>query len=261
MPELPEVETLCGQLRGLVVGKRIDRLTIVDDRIGPLPSLSGSFIRTVARSGKELVLELDDGRALYIHLRMTGRLQWHEHREDLLPHTRAVLIMEGGRLDLIDVRRFATLSVRTKGLCALPSAENDPLKGLDVHLLEEKAKNKKLPIKSFLLDQRLLAGMGNIYACEVLHLAAIDPTRPSGELLGSEWARIAFFLPSVLSRSVACRGTTVSDWRDLFGRPGEYQHHLQVYGREGEPCYRCGEVIRRIKIGGRGTYFCPRCQH
>jgi formamidopyrimidine-DNA glycosylase len=124
----------------------------------------------------------------------------------------------------------------------------------------ERGKNKFCRIKSFLMDQRIITGIGNIYACEILYGAGISPLRETRDLSLGEWGKITRIAASVLTKAVECRGTTVSDWRDLFGESGEYQHCLQVYGKAGAPCPRCGVQIERCVLGGRGTYYCPQCQ-
>jgi len=122
------------------------------------------------------------------------------------------------------------------------------------------AKRRRITIKEFLLDQRLFPGVGNIYACEILHAARLSPERKVCDLNEARWRSIWEVGPTILERAIRRRGTTVSDWRDLFGAPGENQRFLNVYAREGEPCLRCGQPVVRRKIGGRGTYYCPTCQ-
>jgi formamidopyrimidine-DNA glycosylase len=189
---------------------------------------------------------------------MTGRLLWQTGGASLPPYTRLVIAFSAGKLLLIDPRRFATFHVRSEAV-ALPPLAN-PLEGLPASRLREIAGMRRLPVKSFLMDQRLIAGIGNIYACEILHHACIDPRRPSGGLSAGEWRKVEQAAAEIFPRAVACRGTTVSDWRDLFGMSGENQEHLEVYSREGEVCRRCGRKIECKKISGRGTWFCPACQ-
>jgi formamidopyrimidine-DNA glycosylase len=138
---------------------------------------------------------------------------------------------------------------------------NDPLAGIPAKRLEETARGRRLPVKSFLMDQRLIAGIGNIYACEILFGASIDPRRPAGSLTKREWQVISANAVKIIKKAVESRGTTISDWRDLYGSPGRNQHNLAAYGRHGEPCRRCGGTIERIVQNGRGTWFCRNCQH
>ena len=258
MPELPEVETLCRQLSSIVTGKEILATEVLDPRLGRVEGLTGRKIEAVSRSGKYLRILLSGGLTATLHLRMTGRLLWQETDAPLPSHARLTLAFSGGRIVLIDPRRFATLDVGMKK--AHEPAVPDALADLSSKGLRELARSRRLPIKSFLMDQRFIAGIGNIYACEILHKAGIDPNRPAGSVSAAKWRAISQAAAYILSRAVACRGTTVSDWRDLFGRSGTNQDHLAVYGRQGEPCLNCGGIIERTALAGRGTWFCPSCQ-
>ena len=258
MPELPEVETLCRQLNSILPGREIVAADVLDPRLGPAEGLAGRKVEAVSRCGKYLQIRLDDGLVATFHLRMTGRLLWQEAGESLPSHARLILDFSAGRLVLIDPRRFATLHVGTgkKAETLVP----DALEKLSPQRLRELAGTRRLPVKSFLMDQRFIAGIGNIYACEILHRAAVKPDRAAGSLSAAEWRKVALATAEILSRAVVCRGTTVSDWRDLFGQSGTNQNHLVVYGRTGEPCPRCGAAIERVAMSGRGTWFCPSCQ-
>jgi len=174
------------------------------------------------------------------------------------PYSRLVIGFSSGTLVLIDPRRFATFAVQPEGIA--PALPDDPMEGLPAQRLREIARTRRRPVKSFLMDQRLIAGIGNIYACEILFAAGIDPRRPACSLATAEWRKVAKAAAAILRRAVACRGTTVSDWRDLFGCSGTNQDHLEVYSRQGAPCRRCGGSIERINQGGRGTWLCPICQ-
>jgi formamidopyrimidine-DNA glycosylase len=283
MPELPEVETLCRQLNAILPGKEVLAVEILDPRLGERKGddLIGRKIEAVYRQGKCIRMEIgkrgrlsgmspekhrgkvkkmtmDKGFTAELHLRMTGRLLWQTDGTSLPPYTRLVMTFSTGKLLLIDPRRFATFDVWSQA-AALPPLAN-PLEGLPAHSLGEIAGMRRLPVKPFLMDQRFIAGIGNIYACEILHHACVDPRRPSGSLSAKEWRKVEEAAAVILPRAVACRGTTVSDWRDLFGISGENQEHLEVYSREGQTCRRCGSKIERTKLGGRGTWFCPACQ-
>ena len=258
MPELPEVETLCRQLNEIIPGKKILAVEILDPRLKEVPSLIGKRVLSVHRRGKWIRIEMENGPTAALHLRMTGRLLWLPDSAPLPPHTRLMITFAGGRVALIDPRRFAVF-------CMLPEETDpaclaNPLEGIPAGRLREIAQGRRLPVKSFLMDQRFIAGIGNIYACEILFRASVDPRRPAGSLTAAEWRRVEKATAAVLLRAVACRGTTVSDWRDLFGASGTNQEHLEVYSREGEPCRRCGGGIERTTMGGRGTWFCPSCQ-
>jgi formamidopyrimidine-DNA glycosylase len=284
MPELPEVETLCRQLNEILPGEKILAVEVLDPRLGMREGegLDGRKIESIYRRGKYIRIVMgkrdqdpdipekqkrrgkikkkppDESLSAALHLRMTGRLLWLTDGAPAPPHTRLVISFAAGRLILIDPRRFATFCLRPSE--SAPALVENPLEGLPPHLLKETAKKRRLPVKSFLMDQRFVAGIGNIYACEILYSAGIDPRRQAGSLSLSEWRKVQKASAAVLPRAVECRGTTVSDWRDLFGMSGENQDHLEVYSREGEPCRRCGRKIERTKISGRGTWFCPICQ-
>lgn len=256
MPELPEVETLCRQLRPVIVGREIQSLRVIDRKLAHLPPLEGRTVRSIDRHGKRMVWMLSDGQCLAFQLRMTGRLFWLEGGETP-PHARLVFFFPSGRLVLSDPRRFATVV-----LCSPPTASPvaDGLEPLDPKALAASARRRRLPVKSFLMDQRVVAGIGNIYASEILHGAGIDPTRPACSLTQAQWRRVATVSARILAKAVEARGTSISDWRDLFAGPGEYQHQLRVYGRKGERCRACRCEILRVVIAGRSTFYCPTCQ-
>lgn len=258
MPELPEVETLCRQLRPLIVGAEISQIHVLDTKLGAIEGIQGREITRVTRHGKALEMELEDGLSLLFHFRMTGRLLW-QAGNGLLPHTRLVISFPRGRIFLIDPRRFATVTLHNEDDTV--SLGRDPLADFDPFHLWNMAQQYTLPVKAFLMDQRRIAGIGNIYACEILHQARVDPWRRINDLSYDEWITIGRAAGEILTKAIACRGTSVSDWRDLFGKAGEHQYHLMVYGREGIGCYRCGGTVERRKLNGRGTYFCPSCQN
>lgn len=258
MPELPEIETLCRQVRPMILDEKICGFEILDSLLGDIGRVEGKQITAVMRQGKSLVIELDASAALVLHLRMTGRLQWHASDEGLPPHTRFIMAFPRGRLLCIDPRRFATLLLRDTVCCR--GSAIDPSRHYPVSTLWKLAGARRLPVKSFLMDQRIIAGVGNIYACEILHDASINPWRQASSLSKQEWRRISAVMHKVLNRAISCRGTSVSDWRDLFDDEAEYQHELKVYRREGSPCTRCHDRIQRLRLSGRGTYFCPTCQ-
>ena len=259
MPELPEVETLCRQLQQVITGRMISDLVVHDLRLGLIESPAGQKILNVSRWGKGLEMTLSDGRSFGLHLRMTGRLLWHKSDLPLLPHTRFTLSFGSEKIICIDPRRFATLALRETPTSNAPPLP-DPLRGLEIGCLCEIARKRRLPVKAFLMDQRVIAGIGNIYACEILYRAAINPLREVCSLSPDNWGEVAKATAAVLTRAVECRGTTVSDWRDLFGQPGAFQHELAAYAREGQPCLRCGGIIIRRRLSGRGTWFCTSCQ-
>ncbi|PIP05645.1 MAG: hypothetical protein COX52_10875 [Syntrophobacterales bacterium CG23_combo_of_CG06-09_8_20_14_all_48_27] len=270
MPELPEVETLCRQLKQVILDKEIRSFEIIDSKLTAGEGLEGRRVLSVGRQGKALEMKLDDGDGITIllHLRLTGRLLWQGDNNFSFPHTRFTISFPHGRLDCIDPRRFATLSVQKTGfsdfddrLEACPTGMVvEPLKDFYASRLWEMARRRKIPVKSFLMDQRFIAGIGNIYASEILYEAFVNPWQKTDSLSPAKWQEIEEATTSILNRAIVCRGTTVSDWRDLFGRKGEYQRYLKVYARQGRPCPRCQAAIQYMHLSGRGTYFCPTCQ-
>lgn len=258
MPELPEVETLCRQLKKTILNADILDLLILDTKLGGVEKPDGRRVCSVKRRGKRVDIGLDDGRTLSLHLRMSGRLLWQQQDDPTPAHTRFQISFAKGCLLCIDPRRFATLRLHHSQDAAAPVP--DPLQQFGAPSLRDAARGRTLPVKAFLLDQKTIAGIGNIYACEILHRASIGPWRPSCGLSAQEWRRVAGAGDRILRKAAACRGTSVSDWHDLHGKKGTYQRHLAVYGRAGCACPRCGETIQRAVLGGRGTYFCPRCQ-
>ncbi|MDI9570561.1 MAG: DNA-formamidopyrimidine glycosylase family protein [Pseudomonadota bacterium] len=258
MPELPEIETLIRQLGNVLAGERVRAVRIFDEKLDPLPDAIDRGVRAVRRAGKGVEIDLG-GPAIHIHLRMSGRLHWRSPGDIIPPHARFGIVFEAGEVLCIDPRRFATLTWHWAP-AALRKQTANLLAGLDIPDIRARARGRRLPVKAFLLDQQAMPGMGNIYACEILFAAAVSPWRRAGEVTTIEWERIAAAAARILREAVYCRGTSISDWRDLFGRPGEYQRRLRVYGREGKTCYRCPARIERRKLGGRGTYYCPGCQ-
>ena len=257
MPELPEVETLRGQLQQTVIGRKIISARTVDARLTDIRICEGRKITGVNRHGKWLTFCLSGGVFLQVHLRMTGRLFYSEGGMPL--HTRLIIDLGGIYLYLVDPRRFAHIFAYPARRC-MDHPGKDALAGGSCDGLADAAARRTVSIKSFLLDQKTLAGIGNIYACELLFEAGVDPFRKASSLSMKEWNRLCGKLPDMLRTAVNCRGTSVSDWRDLFGMPGDYQKRLSVYKREGRPCLRCGTAIQRKKQEGRSTFYCPGCQ-
>ncbi len=259
MPELPEVETLCRQLRERIVGRRIVSADVLDRKLPDIGAAIGKKIVGIDRYGKWLTLSLSGRLFLQFHLRMTGRIFYVSDPVGYSKHTRLILGVGEGYLLLDDPRRFATVTLQRTNPELLRNAP-DALRAISPEALRIRARSKRVAIKTFLLDQRILCGIGNIYACEILFTAAIDPRRRAASLSLDEWCRIGKAIPAVLERAVSCRGTSISDWRDLFAEKAEFQNHLQVYQRNGLECPRCGATIERTLQNGRGSFFCPRCQ-
>jgi formamidopyrimidine-DNA glycosylase len=271
MPELPEVETIRRQLAPELEGRRIEQLDVLDGRwCEPAePSaledaVRGRRIERVARRGKYLVLELEDEVYVVMHLRMTGNL-FLSH-DDERPHLRARFLLEGGkRLFFVDVRRFGT------GVVLLGSDSRDEYfdarlgpEPLDpeftAEALREMARGRRAPVKAFLLNQERIAGVGNIYADEALFRAKIHPLRPVGSLRRPQLAALRDAVVASLQAGIDAKGASIDDFRHSDGAEGSFQDEFLAYGREGEPCVRCGRPIRKARVAGRGTYFCSYCQ-
>ncbi|MDX6507231.1 MAG: formamidopyrimidine-DNA glycosylase [Gaiellaceae bacterium] len=274
MPELPEVETVRRRLEPSLIGRRFDRVEIADARLTrPLDpvevaaELQGERVAAVDRRGKYLIVRFESGRALLVHLRMTGTLL-HDadgtRREDD-PHRRAVVNLDDGS-DVIyrDVRRFGTWLLAEPDELEPYLAERlgrEPLEAaFTTKRLAEALAGRRAPVKAAILDQRRLAGVGNIYADEALWRARIHPTRPAGELGADELHALHRGIRDALRAGIERQGATLRDYRTPDGGSGRMQHEFKVYGREGEPCDRCGRPIEKIRAAGRGTWFCPNCQ-
>ena len=273
MPELPEVETIKRTLSPYLQGQRIARVTIHHPGVIATPSpasfsrlLTGREILGLNRRGKFLLFHLADAYCLLAHLRMTGRLVLADGAAPLVPHTHVVFTLAGGAtLRWVDTRRFGRLYLvkeeeveNTAGIGELGPEPLDP--SFDAPALAAILAGRSRPLKSVLLDQRLVAGLGNIYADEALFAAGLDPRRPAVSLNPEEIARLHRAISAVLEQGIANHGTSIRDYVDGSGRQGSNQEHLQVYGRTGQPCPRCGQPLERVRLGGRSTHFCPRCQ-
>ena len=271
MPELPEVETIRSRLAPALVGRTFARVTIADPRLTrpELPEavvyeLEGERVADVRRRGKYLIFAFESGRHLLIHLRMTGTLQ-HPAADGPDPHRRATITLDdGANLAYRDVRRFGTWTLLEAGeLDQYLDARigGEPLERTFTTAAFTRAlQNRRAPIKAALLDQRVVAGVGNIYADEALWRARIHPLRPSGELKGDEIASLRQAVRKALDVGIARQGATLRDYRGPGGERGSMQLEFQVYGRAGEPCPRCGTPIEKIRAAGRGTWYCPTCQ-
>ena len=275
MPELPEVETVRRMLAEAVPGRQIARANVSGKRLrtsslARLPAQLRS--RTFAkprRTGKFLLLDLDGGFTLLSHLGMSGRwLFWPPGRKPDAPlehvHLK-IAFADGAALWFQDIRRFGMLRVVPTAKLARDASLRllgpDPLaEPRDGDALRAAARGSRTSIKVWLLDQRRIAGLGNIYASEVLFRAGVDPRRRAGTLDADAWRRVAREVPAVLEESIARMGTTFASYRTLWNEPGQYGDQLLVYDRSGEPCRSCGTPVRRIVQAGRSTYFCPTCQ-
>jgi formamidopyrimidine-DNA glycosylase len=267
MPELPEVETVVVTLRPRVVGHRIcDVVVHRQDVISPagvdlVSHLRGATVTAIERRGKRIIVSLADGNRFYVHLGMTGRLLLERPDAPLLKHTHVVLRLldDDAEVRFIDARRFG--GIWWLGRDALPDEKigPEPLT-LSTADLGTRLKRTSRAIKVALLDQRLVAGLGNIYVDEALHRAGIHPLTPAGQLKPEQVEALSTSIKAVLTTAIASRGSSLRNYVDADGNRGGFQLLHRVYGRAGQPCDACGKPIKRIVLSGRSTHFCPACQ-
>ena len=276
MPELPEVETIARGLAQRVTGDVIESVWL-GQKPEPLKSpareiaaaLEHRRISTVRRMGKHIVFDLEQksirpkkpgsAQAQWIvHLGMTGRLQVCEPQAEILKHTHAILKLKSGReLRFVDPRRFGRLSVARAG--GFDAGGTEPLEA-DLDSFLRLFRGRKTPIKSALLNQKLLRGVGNIYADESLFRSGIRPRRRASAIKRDQLAKLLASVKEVLREAIALGGSSISDYVDADGEEGFFQLQHRVYGREGEPCLVCKTPIKRIVIAGRSSHYCPKCQ-
>src|SRR5579859_1222775 len=279
MPELPEVETVARGLQMTVAGRRIISVTLgktdfIDDPAALEEHSPGRFIERVERFGKFMLVRLSrrgstqstngderDG-SLLVHLGMTGHLSPHPADAPFPKHTHVRLLLDDGReLRYTDARRFGRMAyLAPENLPAeLERFGADPLE-ITEYQFADLLKSHKSRIKALLLDQSALRGVGNIYADESLWRARIHPMRIAAKISGDEALKLRSALQEILREAIALRGSSIIDFLDAEGEPGEYQRRHRAYGREGKPCYRCKTPIRRAIVAGRSSYFCSKCQ-
>jgi formamidopyrimidine-DNA glycosylase len=273
VPELPEVETVRARLAPVLEGRRLDRVEIADPRLtrphDPAEiarELKGERVLAVERRGKYLIVRFESGRALLIHLRMTGSVR-HAPAGTLPddPYRRAVVRLDDGSdVAYRDVRRFGTwllLEPFEVGAYLDARVGREPLSAsFRVRDLAAGLRGRRTPVKAAILDQRTVAGIGNIYADEALWRARIHPLRPAGELDADEVRALHKGVRKALELGIARQGSTLREYRLPDGSSGRMQAEFRVYGRAGEPCPRCGTPVEKIRVAGRGTWYCPRCQ-
>ena len=271
MPELPEVETVVRGLRARIKGLVIDDVRVRSPHVlretsqADLPALRGRAVRRVRRRGKLILIDCEGGWTIVFHLKMTGRFLFPRDSGRLDKHAHVVFTFRNQprRLVFRDVRKFGYMSIpRTDELRRGPLLAGLGPEPLRVSLpgLRAILSGRKARLKSLLLDQSALAGIGNIYADEILFESKLHPLRRACDLTPAEIRRLRGAIRSVLSRAVRLGGTTIRDFADCDGVEGEFQIELKAYGRTGEPCPRCGRPIERIRLGQRSTHFCPLCQ-
>lgn len=273
MPEMPEVEIIRRYLDEKTAGAKIMGVDIRLPRMIKWPDterfralVTGRTIRQMARRGKYLLMELDNDSTVVFHLRMTGRLVYEPDGTTADRHARVVFSLQNGAsLVYGDTRTLGTIhgftaaeGVQLKGLKEMGPEPLSP--EFTAAYLAQTAKKRQVAIKSFLLNQKYIGGIGNIYADEALFLAGIHPLRPAKSLTAEECVRLRESVNKVIAAGIADGGTTFRDYQNGEGGKGSHQEHLYVYSRKGEPCRECGAAIERITVGGRGTHFCPHCQ-
>ena len=269
MPELPEVETARRGLEPHVVGRRIESVCVRDPRLRwPVPRqlsarLAGRTVHALVRRGKYLLFSLDDG-CLLVHFGMTGTLTVCKSQAPPGLHDHVDILLDSGALlRFHDPRRFGAVlwvddAARHPLLAHIGCEPLDP--AFSGAMLAERARGKRQPVKAFLMDGRIVAGVGNIYASEALHAAGVHPSRAAGRVSASRWERIAEAVVHTLAGAITAGGSTLRDFVGSDGKPGAYQQSHQVYGREGQGCPTCERTIRAIRQAGRSTFYCPGCQ-
>lgn len=267
MPELPEVETTRAGLKDRVVGQRLVGWTLRTPALRwpiEIPDhLRGERLNALNRRGKYLLFEFPTG-TLLLHLGMSGSLRLLTAPENPARHDHVDLDFGTASVRLNDPRRFGCVLWHPAGAPPHPLLAHlgvEPLGGdLSGRYLKEKARNRKVAVKNFIMDSRILVGVGNIYAAEALFLAGIRPSVAAGRLTLVAWTNLAAAIKQVLAHAVTVGGTTLRDFVNSDGKPGYFKQQLNVYGRAGAPCRRCGAALRNQRLGGRATVYCPNCQ-
>jgi formamidopyrimidine-DNA glycosylase len=273
VPELPEVEVIRRGLIPHLVGRTIKRIVVSNRKLRlPVPRAKlkrwvlDSRVESVDRRAKYLLANMSSGALMVLHLGMTGRLSFFANGTPRTAHDHLRFVLDSGlELRFNDVRRFGSVQVLSPGEFeksqTFGSLGVEPL-GADFcsNYLLNKAKGKLRPVKNFLMDAKVVVGIGNIYASEILFAAGLKPTRAAESIEKQVWDRLVKACRQVLERAIACGGTTISDYVNSSGETGYFQCELKVYGREGERCQSCGSIIKRQVLAGRATFFCPTCQ-
>jgi formamidopyrimidine-DNA glycosylase len=280
MPELPEVETVRRGLLPVMEGQRIDQAQVNrPDLRFALPDnmaarLTGQTVQALRRRSKYILADLSSGETLLIHLGMSGRMlisgtqlgQFHHAHPAPEKHDHVVLTMQSGaRVTFNDPRRFGAMDLMSTASWQahklLADLGPEPLgNGFNEAYLVQRLANRATPIKSALLDQKVVSGLGNIYVCEVLHRAGIAPNRLAGDLTAQQAAALVPLIRTVLSEAIEAGGSSLRDYRQADGELGYFQHTFRVYDREGQPCLACATPIVRLVQSGRSSFYCPSCQ-
>lgn len=271
MPELPEVETVRQTLRGFLIGRTINNVTILyqnivkDDDLEIFKNrLVGKKIIEISRKGKYLIFELNDEYCLISHLRMEGKYYYKREDEEVVKHEHIIFHLDNDMtLRYHDVRKFGTMEIRKKE----ELFSTNPLNklGMDANLidglyLKERMQGKHMDLKSFLLNQEFIAGIGNIYADEICFLSKLNPKQDIYYLTLEDYELISKSSREVLEKAILAGGTTIRSYTSSLGVTGLFQLDLLVHTKQDMPCPNCGETIIKTRVGGRGTYLCPKCQ-
>lgn len=267
MPELPEVETIRRGLEKRILGKKVNRVEINTDRMVKKPSpkrfkeeVEGRNFKQVIRRGKYLILVLSSGKKIVIHLRMTGQLIYGKKNTK----SRVSFLLSNGKyLNLNDSRHLGEIRLveNWKRVPSIVKMGREPLEdSFTLRVFSEMLNKKKARIKPLLMNQEFLAGVGNIYAQEALFKARIHPERHAYRLKRDEVKALFSEIKKVLNKAIDYKGSSLSSYVDVEGKRGSFHSRLQVYGRRGEPCVKCKTPLKFIKLAGRGTSFCPKCQ-
>ena len=259
MPELPEVETIVRGLAPRLAGRRVLSAEFRCDRVvrGKPERIVGKTIHTVRRHGKFIIIDFaDSSPSLGVHLGMTGKLLLDG---ELGAHTHAIITLDRGTLLYDDIRQFGRIELSADFSARMQRLGPDPL-SIDTDVFVSRLRGRRAMVKSLLLNQSFLRGMGNIYTDEALHRAGVHPRSLGSRMSRARAVRLHAAIREVLLESIESGGSSVSDYVDSDGRKGSFQLRHRVYGKEGEPCQVCGSAIRRILVGQRGTHFCPKCQ-
>ena len=267
MPELPEVETTVRELRNKIIGRKILKAWTDTEKIFKPNFLAfkkgvvGQTVEAISRRGKNIILKLDSGSYFLVHQKLTGSLLYETEIKN--PYIHLILDLDKGKLALSDLRKFAKVAF-------IPDLENypdyqklgpEPLsRGFTLEKFQEILEKARGGIKKVLMDQGKIAGIGNIYADEILFEAKISPLREAPKIKPAEIKILYQAVKKILEKAIKSKGTSVSDYRRPSGEKGNFAKFLKVYRRTGEPCPRCGTKIQRLKFGGRSSHFCPRCQ-
>ncbi|HUS60023.1 MAG TPA: bifunctional DNA-formamidopyrimidine glycosylase/DNA-(apurinic or apyrimidinic site) lyase [Nevskiaceae bacterium] len=270
MPELPEVETIKKDLSRLIAGRKIlgietDSAKQVQPSLGEVKkAIVGATIKKIKRRAKLLQIFLSNGKILVVHLKLTGRLLVRKKGTPIDDWQHVTIGLSGSKqLRFADLRKFGWIKLvknRKELEKLLAEFGPEPMDDLDLTIFKKTLVSTSRPIKIILMDQKKISGVGNIYANEALFLAKINPRRPANKVTDNEAKKLYQAIEKVLKAGIRYRGASDQYYLDALGRKGSYQEHFLVYGREGKKCFGCGSKIKKIKIGGRGTYFCPKCQ-